>query len=403
MTLVVFFALWPVTWFVWEWHRDNLSRKQRAFRHWGQLAAILLLGLYVINTCYGFEGSFQRLGDFRFVSQSFGGGRETYVPADWRRNQFAHTHLAAVRIPLPANYVMGIDVQKLDFERGLPSYLHGRWADHGWWYYYLYALAIKVPLGTWLLLALGVTVFGKDYNRSWRDEMVLIAPAAAIVVFVSSQTGFSIHSRYVLPALPFFFVWISKVGRVFASRAPTRGRRLLAATVVVALTWSAGSSLWVYPHSLSYFNELVGGPTNGGAHLLSSNIDWGQDLFYLKTWLDKHPRVRLDGVALSGSYSATLAGFSRTPFPPVFDMAKGSQHAVAESEDDCGPRPGWYALSVNYLYSRDGQYRYFLKCRPVAMAGYSIYIYHITTADVARLRREPSRAARGAPVSGSDP
>jgi len=394
-----------VTWFVWESHRDNLSRKQRAFCHWRQLAAILILGLYVINTFYGFEGSFQRLGDFRFVSQSLGGDRERYVSVDWRRNQFAHTHLAAVRVPLPTNYVLGIDVQKRDFERGLPSYLHGRWADRGWWYYYLYALAVKVPLGTWLLLllALGVTLLGKGYNRSCRDEMVLLAPGVAIVVFVSSQTGFSIHSRYVLPALPFFFVWISKVGRVFLSRPPARGRRLLAAAVIMALTWSVGSSLWGYPHSLSYFNELVGGPTNGGAHLLSSNIDWGQDLFYLKAWLDKHPRVRLDGLALSGSYSATLAGFFQTPFPPVFDMATSSQHAVAESEDAGGPRPGWYALSVNYLYSRDGQYRYFLKCRPVAMAGYSIYIYHITAADVARLRRQPRRAARATTAARSDP
>jgi hypothetical protein len=52
------------------------------------------------------------------------------------------------------------------------------------------------------------------------------------------------------------------------------------------LAWSVGSSLWYYPHSLSYFNELVGGPMGGPKHLLDSNIDWGQDLFYLKDWLD---------------------------------------------------------------------------------------------------------------------
>ena len=50
--------------------------------------------------------------------------------------------------------------------------------------------------------------------------------------------------------------------------------------------------------------------------------------------------------------------------------------------------PGWYALSVNEIYSRDRQYRYFLNFQPAAMAGYSIYIYHITLDEANRVRRE---------------
>ena len=38
---------------------------------------------------------------------------------------------------------------------------------------------------------------------------------------------------------------------------------------------AVGSSLAIYPHSLSYFNELAGGPTKGHYHLIDSNIDWG--------------------------------------------------------------------------------------------------------------------------------
>jgi hypothetical protein len=53
------------------------------------------------------------------------------------------------------------------------------------------------------------------------------------------------------------------------------------ATVVVTLCcWFVSSSLWIYPHSLSYFNESIGGPLNGPRHLLGSNVDWGQDLRY---------------------------------------------------------------------------------------------------------------------------
>ena len=40
------------------------------------------------------------------------------------------------------------------------------------------------------------------------------------------------------------------------------------------------------------------------------------------------------------------------------------------------------------IYGQTQQYRYFLNFRPVAMAGYSIYIYHITLDDANGVRRE---------------
>jgi hypothetical protein len=44
----------------------------------------------------------------------------------------------------------------------------------------------------------------------------------------------------------------------------------------------------IFPHYLAYFNELAGGPRNGWHSLADSNIDWGQDLPGLKTWLDRN-------------------------------------------------------------------------------------------------------------------
>ncbi|MDR1491863.1 MAG: hypothetical protein LBT05_03965 [Planctomycetaceae bacterium] len=52
------------------------------------------------------------------------------------------------------------------------------------------------------------------------------------------------------------------------------------------------------------------------------------------------------------------------------------------------PQPGWYALSVNHLYDREKQYRYFLNFEPADKIGYSIYIYHIMPEDANRVRRE---------------
>ena len=53
-----------------------------------------------------------------------------------------------------------------------------------------------------------------------------------------------------------------------------------------------------------------------------------------------------------------------------------------------GPLPGWYALSVNEIFAQSKQYGHFQRFKPVAMAGYSIYIYHITPDEANRVRRE---------------
>ena len=160
------------------------------------------------------------------------------------------------------------------------------------------------------------------------------------------------------------------------------------------LLWSISSSLYVYPHSISYFNGLAAvlptprdmeypktpevaksfsdrlkhrldaGPLNGPRHLLGSNVDWGQDLFYLERWCRANPDVTEMRVACVGSYPLESTTIPSSGMPPANE-----------------PQPGWYALSVSHLYDRDDQYRYFLNFEPVARAGYTIYIYHITQED----------------------
>lgn len=416
LTWIIAIGLWPLIWCLWTvpiylTKADRCSLPLPPFR---QLAAMLLLGLYVLNMGYLFDGSFRPLGKYVFISRLFSGqDMAEYQQQPTAANRFAGTWLGAIPLMLPADFVQGIDTQRLDFERGLPSYLRGQWADHGWWYYYLYALAVKVPLGTWCLvvLAIGITIFGRGYSASWRDEMLVLVPFVVILIVVSSQTGFSVHSRYILPALPFLFVWASKVGRVFEIRPFTRKRLVMAATIVLALTWSVSSSLAVYPHSLSYFNALAvilptpadatypspggktsilstiisAGPRNGPRHLLDSNIDWGQDLFYLEDWYESHPEARPIKVAYFGGYPLDKSKIKSDGYPPI-----GQNKEQIDGKTDTttfGPLPGWYAVSVNEIYGRSQQYRYFLNFQPVAMAGYSLYIYHITPDEANRVRR----------------
>jgi hypothetical protein len=377
-TLVVLMALWPTVWLACTWMAPRTRFSGSYKRECAQLAAILGVTWYVLISCYAFQGCFKRLDEYRFVSKSFAGNA---VQPGTRDNRFARSWLGVLPVPLPEQYVIGIDLQKRDLENVDPtynnglfeSYLRGRWSSQGWWYFYLYCVALKVPLGTLLLLVLAMRLRisragGGHFN--WRDDVMLLAPLITILVLVSSQTGFTIHFRYVLPMFPFAFVWLSQV--ICAARPLERMAQMV---VIIALSWSLSSSLWATPHHLSFFNELTGGPLGGHFHLLDSNIDWGQDLLYLKDWITAHPEARPMHVGYLGLFPPQVIGMN-FPRPP-----KARPKLDGDTMFPSTLQSGWYAISVGYLrgdrFDGEQHLEYFLRMKPVGFAGYSIYIFHV--------------------------
>jgi len=89
---------------------------------------VIVLVSVVINMGYSFEGSFKRLERLSVFSRWRLTGEQTLddVPAG-RRNSFCRPHgWDSFHVPLPANYIQGIDTQRLDFERGMKSYVGRR-------------------------------------------------------------------------------------------------------------------------------------------------------------------------------------------------------------------------------------------------------------------------------------
>ena len=91
--------------------------------------------------------------------------------------------------------------------------------EKGWMVVLLHlALLYKETVGIWLLFATAIALTIFKPSRFWAtlpEELILVLPALSIFVFVSSQTGFNHHMRYILPAFPAMFIWISKIGRLF--------------------------------------------------------------------------------------------------------------------------------------------------------------------------------------------
>lgn len=355
-TWSVAFLLWIPLWLLFAFTR---SEPGRAFRRgqWCQVATILTLGLYFLNAGYLFDGTGTQLGDFDFVSQTLAG--ETLMSSG---NRFEGHVLGRIPVPFPKDYVIGLDLQKADFEIGARSFLAGEWKHGGWWFYYIVASLVKVPVGTIALLLLAIAsrvavlFCGKEKLERSRiaNEVVLLIPPLSVFVLVSSQTGFNHHFRYVLPCFPFVFVWIAyTVGPLFSHRS-----RMIKVAVLGCICLSAIEGLAAHPHSLSHFNFVSGGSRNGHKWLMHSSIDWGQDLLNLRRWIESHPEATDLKVAYHGFVDPSVAGIHNT--------RPGSQ-----------PEPGWYAVSVMEYCDPTSELAYFSDFTPVDYVGYSIHVFKL--------------------------
>jgi hypothetical protein len=389
--LVVFYLVWPLQWAFWRLFvpadGPRSIRKDMA-----QLALIFVLSLYTINLAYGFEGTFHRLDQSPIAAtlenhQGRLGGWEAVIS----------NVLGKLPVPLPRFYLQGIyEIQQyLHSNDSNQSYMLGRWTN-GSHLFYIYGLLLKMPCGTWILLmsAAFLTILATWRGEKIRDDIFLSSSCLVILGLISLQAGATIHVRYAMPILPYAFIWI---GRVVGSK---RRGPIWNGVVLAAAAWSVLSSLSAYPHSLSYFNELAGGPMGGHAHLIDSNLDWGQDLYELQRWLDDHPEETLRGLAYFGCIDPMVLGIDYQ-WPPAANNGDIPNPAVT-AEERAKSGYGVYAVSVNYLRGHTypapngrgqwidvpiGAFAYFRRLRPIATAGYSIYIYRANSQEIDELRR----------------
>jgi hypothetical protein len=399
-TLLIFYPIWLCLWGLNQWSiRPDPQRSTS--REFFMLTSCFVLSVIVINLGYEYDDVFIPLGEYRFQTVALSGMETHEQIPEGGANRFENTWMERIPVPLPKDFVYGLDTQKKDFESGFYSYLNGEWKQSGWWYFHPYALLIKLPLGFLGLLVVTflISIFAGKYNSSWNNEIQVLLPAVIILTLVVLNTGIGLHSRYCLPALPFLFVWCGKLANLF-----WENRRLPRLSIAVLLSWAMVSSLIYFPHSLGYFNELIGGPENGYRHLAKSDSSWGQDLLFLKRWMDLHPDATPMHLAHCGPFDPRLAEIEFTT-PPV--GPREPSHPKTVPLNLLGPKPGYYAIDVCFLLGGDklscsdgkGNWyepstnpgydlSYFLQFKPIAWAGYSICIYHITLEDANRVRRE---------------
>ncbi len=287
-------------------------------------------------------------------------------------------------IPAPFYPYSVWDTFRVIEEQPKAAFLLGQVSNRGWWYYFPVALLLKTSLPLLVLTAVGFFIMVR--KDGWRETAVLWIPPLFFMLL--AMTGrITIGYRHILPVVPFLIMIAAQIGRKIKIEDLTlknvRPRSLLFnLSVFGLLAWAALGTLRLWPHQEAFFNEIAGGPKHGSELLVDANIDWGQDLLFLRELMAKRGinEVYLSyfGTALPEAY-----GVNYKPLPGFMRFTAGAE---IDAYNPYTPLPGWYAISetskqLGLMLQNTDMYAYFQNKEPVACAGYSICLYEVAYED----------------------
>jgi hypothetical protein len=302
----------------------------------------------------------------------------------WATYGFELRVVSSMTAPLPAaTHVEIYQALQEHYRLGHPSFIAGRNSSRGWWYYFPLAFMLKTPLPALALTTVSAGLLAGRLLRGGRQSPqlasmvrrwgpLLFFPALHAVssLFSSVNIGY----RHLLPILPFLYIVISWLA-MWSKPAPGDGGQMTRvsarAAIGVMILWQVVGTLRVFPTPLTFFNELAGGPGGGYRYLVDSNLDWGQDLWRLRGWMER------------GEVGRVFYGHFSPARPNVYgisaDLLPPDPRAVSIAPFD--PDPGVYAIGATVLqgaYTPDiNTYAWFRSREPNARLGRALFVYRV--------------------------
>lgn len=156
----------------------------------GRLTVILLSCVVSLGACYRFHGMFVSLEDIPLQS------------VDFRTIREVAGGLAKLPLPLPLDFVTGIDLQRSIMETPHPTFLDGQWSLSGFRSYFLKAVLYKYPLALLGLSVIGAFALLRQWRREHSVQVGCYLIPVAILVGIASFSSMQLGVRYVMPILP---------------------------------------------------------------------------------------------------------------------------------------------------------------------------------------------------------
>ncbi|MCM3904628.1 MAG: glycosyltransferase family 39 protein [Pyrinomonadaceae bacterium] len=333
----------------------------------GHAVAAALALLLVVNAGYFFHNRALTQTDSQWVATSFPTSTTTVL-----------TSVRALRVVLPADFVMGVYWQLHHSRDGHAASLLGMYSQRGWWYYFPVAFALKttIPFLLCSLISIAWCAYRLIWKREWR-LLVLLVPFALYTVFMV-LSPLNIGIRYYLPAYSFLFILSGGLLNSLLSKNPTRRTRLAwVSVVVIALSWMCLETLRAYPNYTPYMNQLASSRPHWW-YLSDSNVEWGDEVKELAAYLQARGETRAQALLLGGYVTLGFYGVNYVD-------------ALAEPSES---PPRYTALGASFLngstvpfYNVDGKrvsdearvntFDSFRHRTPEAVIGNSIYVYRM--------------------------
>jgi hypothetical protein len=322
-TTVLIPPILAVAWWLdgWRSGRSGLARHTREVVAGMVAYVLILIGTNLVCTGFALLPLSTSQGAHPTITNRYGSGLSTWLARMYET-------------PIPQDWA-GFATQVHHQLSGGPSYLLGERRLRGWSYYYFVALAVKVPLGFWLLLAGRLVIEEREREGNRRRDQLLPLTIVLFLLITAIGSSRNYGLRYLLPLAPLAIIWVSRLAEGVQERAGWSAvwPRLF---VGLGLAGQAAALASIHPFELTYFNELAGGPL-GGRHVLSdSNLDWGQGLKSLARLQRVEPEFR----------NLTFYYFGDTD--PAWYGVEGTSHVI-DAVADSSQLPPIRTVTTRYL------------------------------------------------------
>ncbi|MBI4123140.1 MAG: glycosyltransferase family 39 protein [Parcubacteria group bacterium] len=298
-----------------------------------------------------------------------------------------------------AQYARGVLMASQRVSFGNTTYFMGSISGSGFDSYFPTLYLFKEPLALHLLALIAIAgllflIFrnAKRLSSCLPVGMVWLRTHFAIVsslLFILLYWGFAVLGnlnigiRHLLPAYPFLFLIVAWSIKETHAHIRHNLKKPFVSVVLLLGIWYVSSSLASFPSYLSYYNELAKG--QGWRIAVDSNYDWGQDFYRLLDFVERNNIQKIQLDYFGGENAEYWLGDRYVKLDPkkvADDLSQGLTLKEAGVTE-------WVAVSINqflggvanpvpgFNQSTD-YYRWLDQYTPVARAGTSIFIYHLT-------------------------